>query len=129
MAQIIWAVTGSNPKGPQFFLLNANGPTMLRRAVRFAIEQNVDIILFSASFEGGGNGDGRGSINRIVSEALSEGIIWINAAGNYGRRVFKRAGEHQSGRLPAIPDWQRQYRASVSQSSRRKCRDDHSDLE
>lgn len=88
MAQIIWAVTGARPNGPRFYLLNANGPTMLRRAVRYAIEQKVDIILFSNSFEGGGNGDGRGSVNRIVAEALAAGIIWVNAAGNYGRRVY-----------------------------------------
>ncbi len=88
MAQIVWAVTGSRPKGPRFFLLNANGPTMLRRAVRYAIEQRVDIILFSNSFEGAGNGDGRGPINRIVDQALAAGIIWINAAGNYGRHVY-----------------------------------------
>jgi hypothetical protein len=88
LAQIVWAVTGSNPRGPQFFLLNANGPTMLRRAVRYAIEKKVDIILFSGSFEGGGNGDGRGPVNRIVADALNAGIIWVNAAGNYGRRVY-----------------------------------------
>ena len=88
MAQIIWAVTGSHPGGPQFYLLNASGPTMLRRAVRYAVEQKVDIILFSGSFEGGGNGDGRGPINAIVDEALGSNILWINAAGNYGRRVY-----------------------------------------
>ena len=88
MAQIVWAITGSDPRGPQFYLLNANGPTMLRRAVRYAIEQDVDIILFSGSFEGGGNGDGRGPINRIVDEALAAGILWINAAGNFGGKVY-----------------------------------------
>ena len=88
MAQIVWAVTGSHPRGPKFYLLNANGPTMLRRAVRFAIEKRVDVILFSGSFEGGGNGDGRGPINRIVDEAVAANILWINAAGNYGRRVY-----------------------------------------
>jgi hypothetical protein len=88
LAQIIWGVTGHHADGPRFFLLNANGPTMLRRAVRYAIEQEVDIILFSGSFEGGGNGDGRGFINRIVADALAADIIWINAAGNYGRRVY-----------------------------------------
>ena len=88
MAQIAWAVTGSRPEGPRFYLLNANGPTMLRRAVRFAIDQKVDVILFSGSFEGGGNGDGRGPINRIVGEALSAGILWVNASGNYGRSVY-----------------------------------------
>src|SRR5262249_13503474 len=88
MAQIVWAVTGSHPRGPQFYLLNANGPTMLRRAVRYAIEHKVDIILFSGAFEGGGNGDGRGFINRVVADALAAGILWINAAGNYGHRVY-----------------------------------------
>jgi hypothetical protein len=88
MAQIIWAVTGSRPSGPKFYLLNASGPTMLRRAVRYAIEQKVDLILFSGSFEGGGNGDGRGFINGIVADALAAGILWVNAAGNYGDRVY-----------------------------------------
>jgi hypothetical protein len=88
MAQIVWAVTGSRPGGPRFYLLNANGPTMLRRAVRYAIQQRVHVILFSGAFEGGGNGDGRGPINRVVDEALDAGIIWINSAGNYGHRVY-----------------------------------------
>ncbi len=35
MAQIVWGVTGSHPRGPKFFLLNASGPTLLRgRALR-----------------------------------------------------------------------------------------------
>jgi hypothetical protein len=88
MAQIVWAMTGSHPAGPKFYLLNANGPTMLRRAVRYAIESKVDIILFSDVFEGGGNGDGRGPIDQIVADATGAGIIWINAAGNYGKHVF-----------------------------------------
>lgn len=88
MAQIIWAVTGFHPQGPKFYLLNANGPTMLRRAVRYAIENKIDIILFSNTFEGGGNGDGRGPINRIVADALAADIIWINAAGNFGGHVY-----------------------------------------
>src|SRR5262249_40644677 len=75
MAQIVWAITGEQRDGPKFYLLNANGPTMLRRAVRYAIEQKADVILFSGSFEGGGNGDGRGPINVIVSEALAANIL------------------------------------------------------
>src|SRR6185437_5319662 len=88
MAQIVWAVTGARPEGPKFYLVNANGPTMLRRAVRYAIEERVDVILFSGSFEGGGNGDGRGPINGIVADALGAGILWINAAGNHGGHVY-----------------------------------------
>jgi Subtilase family len=88
MAQIVWAVTGFHPEGPKFYLLNANGPTLFGRAVRYAIEEKVDIILFSGTFEGAGNGDGRGPINRMVAEALAAGIIWINAAGNTGGHVY-----------------------------------------
>jgi hypothetical protein len=88
LAQIVWAVTGSHPGGPQFYLLNANGPTLLRRAVRYAIEAKVDLILFGGSFEGAGNGDGRGPINRIVADALAADILWINAAGNHGGHVY-----------------------------------------
>jgi hypothetical protein len=61
---------------------------MLRRAVRYAIEQKVDLILFSGIFEGAGNGDGRGPVNRVVADALAADIAWINAAGNYGHRVY-----------------------------------------
>jgi hypothetical protein len=88
MAQIIWATTGNAPEGPKFYLLNANGPTMFRRAVRYAIEQQVDVILFSGTFEGAGNYDGRGPINVAVDAAVAAGIIWVNAAGNCGGSVY-----------------------------------------
>ena len=93
MAQIVWAVTGQSPRGPRFYLLNANGPTMLRRAVRFAVEEKVDLILFCNTFDGGGNGDGRGPINQIVEPAVGAGIIWVNAAGNHGGRVYRGPAE------------------------------------
>ena len=88
MAQATWAVTGGDSQGPAFLLLNANGPTMFRRAVRHAVEQGAQIILFSGHFEGGGNGDGRGPINAVVDEAVRAGVVWINAAGNHHGRVF-----------------------------------------
>jgi hypothetical protein len=88
MAQAVWAVTNFPTDGPQFFLLNANGPTLFRRAVREAIDQKVDIILFSGHFEGGGNYDGKGTINAAVSEAIKAGIIWVNATGNHHGRVY-----------------------------------------
>jgi hypothetical protein len=97
MAQIVWAVTGFHPGGPKFYLLNANGPTMFHRAVRYAVEAKVDIILFCNTFEGGGNGDGRGAINRIVHEATAADILWINAAGNYGGCVY-------NGPVELLPD-------------------------
>jgi hypothetical protein len=88
MAQIVWATANFAPDGPKFYLLNANGPTMFRRAIHFAVQEQVDVILFCSSFEGIGNFDGKGPINAIVDEALKAGIIWVNAAGNLGRRTY-----------------------------------------
>jgi len=88
MAQIVWATANFAPDGPKFYLLNANGPTMFRRAVHFAVQEKVDVILFCSSFEGIGNFDGKGPINAIVDEAVKAGIIWVNAAGNLGRRTY-----------------------------------------
>ena len=107
MAQIVWSVAGSRPGGPKFFLLNANGPTMLRRAVRYAIERRVDVILFSGAFEGGGSGDGKGPIDRVVDDAVARGILWINAAGNFGGRVYNGPVRVLSDgylRLRGVPD-------------------------
>lgn len=88
MAEIAWALSGGTQEGPQFYLLNGNGITNFRRAVRYAIEQRVDIILYSQNRECCGNYDGGGFINQIVNQATSAGILWVNAAGNYGGRVF-----------------------------------------
>src|SRR5262249_4427326 len=44
-----------------------------------------DIVLYSQVWEYGGNGDSHGFINAIVNKALDAGILWINAAGNFGR--------------------------------------------
>ena len=88
MAQMVWAVTGNQAAGPRFYLLNANGPTLFRRAVRYAVEQQVDVILFSGTFEGAGNYDGRGPLAGAVDEAVAAGVIWANAAGNCGGSVY-----------------------------------------
>lgn len=88
LAQLVWAVTGGSPDGPKFYLLNANGPTLFRRAVKAAVEAKVDLILFAGTFEGAGNYDGKGPINAAVDEAVAAGILWVNAAGNTGGLVY-----------------------------------------
>jgi hypothetical protein len=91
MAQLIWAMTGQQEAGPQFYLLNATGITNFRRAVQYAIDEKVDIILYSQNRECCGNFDGSGFLNAIVNQATTAGILWVNAAGNYGGRVHNAA--------------------------------------
>ncbi len=89
MAMLAWAITGlKKEEAPQFLLMNANGFTNFRRAIQTAINEKVDIILNSQNWEFGGNFDGRGHVNREVSRATQAGILWINAAGNYGGKVY-----------------------------------------
>jgi hypothetical protein len=87
MAQIVWAMTGKHAEGPKFFLLNTNGLSNLKAAVEHAIQQKVDLILYSQVWPFGGNFDGTGFLNEQVNRATKEGIIWINAAGNNGNLV------------------------------------------
>lgn len=87
MAQTAWAMTGNNPTGPQFFLLNANGKENFVCAVRYARETGVDIIGFSHNYPHG-KFNGEGDINEVVNTATGDGILWFNSAGNYAGRVY-----------------------------------------
>jgi hypothetical protein len=88
IAQIVWAMTGSHPDGPQFLLLNGNGITNFKRAVVYAMDQQVDLVLYSQVWECCGNFEGSGYINDLVTTATNSGIIWINAAGNFRGYVY-----------------------------------------
>ena len=68
----------------QLSLFNSNGLTKFTDAVNSVIRDGYDIVLYSQVWEYGGNGDSRGFINAIVNKALDAGILWINAAGNFG---------------------------------------------
>jgi hypothetical protein len=91
MAEIVWAMTGHAPEGPQFFLINSNGFTNFKAAVDFVVRERVDIVLYSQTWAFGTNFDGTGFIDEAVSLATRAGAIWINAAGNFGGMVHQRA--------------------------------------
>lgn len=94
LAEIAYALaTGSasyKPElgGPQLLLFNANGFTNLKAAIDEVIRRKVDIVLYAQVWEYGGNGDGGGFINREVSRATAAGVLWVNAAGNFGRATY-----------------------------------------
>ena len=89
MAMIIEGLLENNRAAtPDIFLLNANGITNFRRAVFYALDKDVDVILYAQNWEFGGNYDGEGFINKIVSEITAYKAIWVNAAGNYGSMVW-----------------------------------------
>ncbi len=56
-----------------------------------AISDDIDIVSYSASWPATGFGDGRGQACDIVNDATTEGILWVNSAGNYAM------GQHYLG--------------------------------
>jgi len=89
MAQIVYGILNNNQALPQFYYLNSNGLTNFKRAVQYAIDEKVDIILYAQAWEFGGNLDGTGLVNDWVKKASDAGIIWINSAGNYGQAIYQ----------------------------------------
>src|SRR5690606_5114880 len=87
----------------ELHLYHTYGYSNLKAAVEDAIKRKVDIVLYSQTWEYGGNFNGRGFINALVNKALDSGILWINNAGNFGRSTFNapvRSGKDSWVELP-----------------------------
>lgn len=97
MAEIITQILArAGNSNYQIDLFRTNGLDRLTRAIKHTVEQKYDIIVYSEVWEFGGFGDGKGFVNAAVNEAVNNGIIWINSAGNFGRLM--RAGPVETGR-------------------------------
>ena len=88
IAQIIWALMNKQAQGVKFYLLQTNGFSQFQKGVQWAIEQEVDIICYAQIWDTAGNFDGRGFLNKMVKRATDRGIVWVNAAGNFGGKVY-----------------------------------------
>lgn len=89
----------------EFHLYRTYGYSNLKAAVEDAIEREIDIVLYSQTWEYGGNFDGKGFINALVNRALNHGILWVNAAGNFGQTTFNsdiRTGKDDWVELPGV---------------------------
>ena len=52
------------------------------------IQNGVAIVNYSATWVSEGFGDGRGIICDIVNDAADNGILWVNAVGNYAHKHY-----------------------------------------
>jgi hypothetical protein len=66
----------------QMYLVNLQTDVEFLNAVNWLIGQDVDVVNFSAGWNTIGPGDGTGSINDKITQAVSSGILWANAAAN-----------------------------------------------
>jgi hypothetical protein len=91
MARIVAeALAQTAPEIPvQLHLFSAFGFSNFQAAVDSVIRERFDLVLYAQVWEFGGNGDGRGFINAEVRRAIDAGILWINAAGNFGDATYQ----------------------------------------
>lgn len=68
----------------ELHLFNTFGYTKFEYAVNKVIQDRYDLVLYAQTWDTGGNVDTHGFINVLVTRATQAGIVWINAAGEYG---------------------------------------------
>ena len=72
----------------ELHLLRISDILDFENATDYCIAEDVDIVSFSNGFDRNGFGDGRGFACDLVNEAQSNGILWVNAAGNAAKNTY-----------------------------------------
>ncbi|WP_413943910.1 S8 family serine peptidase [Bdellovibrio sp. HCB-162] len=92
MAQILVAMMTNDMQAtqwmPELTLYNVFGFSNFKAAIDDVIANKVDLVLYSEVWEYGGNFDGTGFINNEVNRATRNGVIWVNAAGNFALTTY-----------------------------------------
>lgn len=87
MAEILHSEIG-NKIPYDLYLYDVRGFSNFQEAVSNAIRDGIDLIIHPMVRDYGSNFDGRGFVNAEVNRALQHGIIWFNAAGNFGKTSY-----------------------------------------
>ncbi|MFS4458549.1 S8 family serine peptidase [Bdellovibrio sp. HCB2-146] len=125
MAQILTAFMTNDLKAsqwePELFLYNVFGYTNFKAAIDDMIEQQVDLVLYSEVWEYGGNHDGTGFINAQVTRATNAGIIWVNAAGNFGLTTYNSKIEIGQDSWVKLPNQNQALAIRCEAGKQKKC--------
>ncbi|MFC1562645.1 S8 family serine peptidase [candidate division KSB1 bacterium] len=73
----------------QLYLINFNTVVGLSKAVDYVISKGVKIINHSMSWIGSSPYDGTGDICDIAEDALNNGVLWVNSAGNHRNKHYE----------------------------------------
>ena len=86
----------------ELYISNASTKGSFKHAVEWMVEQEVDVINFSAAFRWDGPGDGTSPYSNsplaTVEYATSNDVLWVNAAGNENGNTW--TGEFVTGDVP-----------------------------
>ena len=121
MAQLVSGLLDTAGVSYDLHLYSAFGYSNLDAAVKAVVNEKFDVVLYSQVWEYGGNGDGAGFINRLVSQATSSGITWVNAAGNFGSGTYQAPIQAAEDNWVKLPGANNGVRVRCLESSRKKC--------
>lgn len=79
----------------ELYLMRVNSEVDLQEAVQDAISRDIDIIVHSVGWVNTNFGDGTGVIADIVKEAIDNGMLWVNAAGNSAKKHWEGPASDQ----------------------------------
>jgi hypothetical protein len=122
MAQLVAGLLAKTPGiSYELHLYSAYGYSNLAQAIKTVVDEKFDIVLYSQVWEYGGNGDGRGFINSLVNQATLSGIIWINAAGNFGDATYLAPVETLKDDWAFLPSANQSVRVRCYDNPQKKC--------
>jgi hypothetical protein len=122
MAQMIAGLLAQAPGlSYELHLYSAFGYSNLKAAIDDVITNHVDVVLYAQVWEYGGNGDGRGFINALVNRATENGVLWVNAAGNFATQTFQSHIVRQEDDWAELPAPNQAVRVRCEQSSSGQC--------
>ncbi|MEL6345444.1 MAG: S8 family serine peptidase [Myxococcota bacterium] len=75
--------------GVELHLVRLSGRTTLENAVRWAIDEEIDIIAMSLSFFNQSFYDGTGPVSRLMDTLADAGILMVTSAGNYADQHYR----------------------------------------
>ena len=107
--------------GAQLYLVCIDCTAALNAAKDFLVAQDVSIANFSVAFFNSARGDGSGGAgtpDAIVADAASEGILWVNSAGNAAQTHYQ--GTFADGRTPTSSTSSRRGDQADERADRRR---------
>ncbi|MFQ6059550.1 MAG: S8 family serine peptidase, partial [Anaerolineae bacterium] len=88
----------------QYYFVTAHTDVEFGNAVSYLVDQEgVDIVSHSANWSVAGPGDGSGYLADLINHAQSQGVLWVNSAGNFADMHWEGAWRDDNGN--DLHDW------------------------
>lgn len=103
MAEIFTNLMSRTGVDYQLHLFNTFGYSNFQTATDTVIIEKFDLVIYPHVWEYGGNDDGRGFFNQLVSKVTARGITWVNATGNFGKSTYRGSIERSKNDWAKLP--------------------------